>query len=161
MSSTYKVQVNKSSKFELTEGDVLKINTIKTNDHQYHILHNNKSFYPEIIKSNFNSKNYTVQINGNSYQVDISDQLDQLIDDMGFSLSASKLVNAIKAPMPGLLLDIHIEVGQEVAENDSLLVLEAMKMENVIMSPRDGIIKSISATKGDAVDKGQLLIEFE
>ncbi|MCL4126550.1 UNVERIFIED_CONTAM: hypothetical protein GTU68_064554 [Idotea baltica] len=63
--------------------------------------------------------------------------------------------------MPGLILEINIAVGQEVKENDSLLILEAMKMENILTSPRDGIIKSISVSKGDAVEKNQLLIEFE
>jgi biotin carboxyl carrier protein len=48
-----------------------------------------------------------------------------------------------------------------VKENEQLLILEAMKMENSILSPRDGIIKSISVAKSQAVDKGQLLIEFE
>jgi len=87
--------------------------------------------------------------------------LDLLIKQMGFSLGKSKTVNEIKAPMPGLILDIAVEVGQEVHEDDSLLVLEAMKMENNITSPRDGVIKSINIKKGDAVDKGALLIEFE
>ena len=48
-----------------------------------------------------------------------------------------------------------------VQENDPLLILEAMKMENSFLSPREGKIKSIAVVKGQAVDKGQLLIEFE
>ena len=80
---------------------------------------------------------------------------------MGFELGSSKVVNNVKAPMPGLILDIHVEIGQEVKENDSLLILEAMKMENVLTSPRDGIIAAICVEKGDAVDKNKLLIEFE
>ncbi|WP_445724287.1 biotin/lipoyl-containing protein, partial [Flavobacterium sp.] len=67
----------------------------------------------------------------------------------------------IKAPMPGLILEINVEVGQSVKENDPLLILEAMKMENSFLSPRDGVIKSIAVEKGNAVDKGQLLVEFE
>jgi biotin carboxyl carrier protein len=63
--------------------------------------------------------------------------------------------------MPGLILEIHVQTGQEVNEDDPLLILEAMKMENVITSPRDGIIKSITVKKGETVDKNQLLIEFE
>jgi biotin carboxyl carrier protein len=78
-----------------------------------------------------------------------------------FEVGLTKQVNAIKAPMPGLILEINVVVGQTVQENDPLLILEAMKMENSFLSPRDGVIKSIAVTKGDAVDKGQLLIEFE
>ena len=80
---------------------------------------------------------------------------------MGFSVGSTKQVNFVKAPMPGLILEINVKVGQEVKENDPLLILEAMKMENIITSPRDGIIKLIDAKKGDAVEKNQLLINFE
>jgi biotin carboxyl carrier protein len=80
---------------------------------------------------------------------------------MGFDISSSKMIDEIKAPMPGLILEINVKVGQEVKENDALLILEAMKMENVLTSPRSGFIKSISAKKSDSVEKNQLLIEFE
>lgn len=63
--------------------------------------------------------------------------------------------------MPGLILDILVEEGQEVNEEDQLVILEAMKMENVITSPRNGVIKKIGVSKGDAVDKKQMLIEFQ
>ena len=79
---------------------------------------------------------------------------------MGFAIGGTKHVNSIKAPMPGLILDINVKEGQEVKENDNLIILEAMKMENSITSPRDGIIKSISVNKSDTVEKNQLLIEF-
>lgn len=80
---------------------------------------------------------------------------------MGIERGKTKLVNAIKAPMPGLILEISVAVGQSVKENDPLLILEAMKMENSFLSPRDGIIKAIAVEIGNAVEKGQLLVEFE
>lgn len=160
MSSAYKVKVNKIFDFEFTEEDISKIDIVSNSKSTHHILQNNKSFHTEIVQSDFNTKKYTVKVNNNSYQVSITNELDTRIAAMGFSIGSSKQVNAIKAPMPGLLLDIQVEIGQEVKEDDPLLILEAMKMENIILSPRDGVIKSISATTGDAVDKGQLLIEF-
>ncbi|PKV51970.1 biotin-dependent enzyme [Aquimarina sp. MAR_2010_214] len=160
MSSVYKVKVNKVFDFELTEEDISKIDMVSNSKSTHHILQNNTSFHTEIVQSDFNSKKYTVKVNNNSYQVNITNELDTRIAAMGFSIGSSKQVNAIKAPMPGLLLDVQVEIGQEVKEDDPLLILEAMKMENLILSPRDGVIKSITATTGDAVDKGQLLIEF-
>ena len=91
----------------------------------------------------------------------IKNELDQLIDKMGFSLSSVKHIDNIKAPMPGLILEVSVTPGQEVKEDDPLLILEAMKMENVITSPRHGTIKGVSVTQGEAVQKNQLLIEFE
>lgn len=160
MSSPYKVSVNAIFDFEFTEEDISKIDIVSDSKSTHHILQNNKSFHAEIVQSDFNTKKYTVKVNNNSYQVNITNELDTRIAAMGFSIGSSKQVNAIKAPMPGLLLDIQVEIGQEVKEDDPLFILEAMKMENIILSPRDGIIKSITATMGDAVDKGQLLIEF-
>ena len=100
-------------------------------------------------------------VNSNTYQVKIANKLDQLISKMGFSIGTNKQINKIKAPMPGLILDVMAKEGQVVKEDDALLILEAMKMENVIISQREGIIKTIAVKKGDAVDKNNLLIEFE
>ncbi|WP_108868531.1 acetyl-CoA carboxylase biotin carboxyl carrier protein subunit [Aquimarina aquimarini] len=161
MNSTYKVSVNKVFEFDVTEEDILKTDITSNLDTTHHVLLDNTSYHTEIVQSDFNAKQYTIRVNHNTYQVNIADELDARIKEMGFSIGSSKQVNAIKAPMPGLLLDIQVKTGQEVKEDDPLLILEAMKMENIILSPRDGIIKSISATTGDAVDKGQLLIEFE
>jgi biotin carboxyl carrier protein len=161
MKNDYKVKVNKSLAITLTQEELSTIDSIEVSKNKFHILQNNQPFQAEIISSDFSSKLYTVKLNNNTYKVKIQSELDLLIKEMGFSLGKSKTVNEIKAPMPGLILDIAVKVGQEVQENDSLLVLEAMKMENNITSPRNGIIKSININKGDAVDKGILLIEFE
>ena len=157
----YKVKVNNALEFDVTNEDLAKIDVMQTADAKYHILQNNTSFKAEITTANFNKKEYSVKVNNNTYTINISNDLDVLIKEMGFSIGSTKHINTIKAPMPGLILDINISVGQDVKEDDALLVLEAMKMENIITSPRDGVIKSISANKGDAIDKGQLLVEFE
>ncbi len=161
MSNTYKVNVNDSFQFDIDKEQVSQLDSVSIEANKFHVLHQNTPFKAEIVSANFNQKTYTVKVNNNLYTVAIADALDLLIKEMGFEVGATKQVNAIKAPMPGLILEISVSVGQEVKENDSLLILEAMKMENSFLSPRDGIIKSISVTKGDAVDKGQLLIEFE
>jgi biotin carboxyl carrier protein len=70
-------------------------------------------------------------------------------------------VNEVKAPMPGLVLNILVEPGQEISKGDGLFVLEAMKMENIIKSPTDAIVKSIEVEKGIAVEKNQVLVKFE
>ncbi len=157
----YKVKVNGSMEFDIWEDDISQLDAVQIAQNKYHILQSNKPFKAELVDSNFNRKNYLIRVNNNTYNVNISNPLDILIDKLGFTFGSSKHVNLIKAPMPGLILDIHVKSGQEVKENDPLLILEAMKMENVISSPRDGVIKSVNISKGDAIDKGHLLIEFE
>ncbi len=161
MDYKFKVKVNNSLEFDISDDDVLKLDAEKTADNKYHVLQNNKPFKAELIDSNFNRKKYSIKVNKHTYDVDISNSLDLIINKMGFAFGTTKHVDLIKAPMPGLILDIHVEEGQEVKEDEALLILEAMKMENVITSPRDGIIKYVNIDKGDAIDKGHLLIEFE
>ena len=161
MSQSFKVNVNSSLDFDISETESSQLNSIKVSNNTYHVLHDNTSFKAELSASDFNNKIVEVKVNNNTYSVNIFNELDSLIKDMGFELGSSKVVNEIKAPMPGLILEISVEIGQEVKENDTILILEAMKMENVLTSPRDGIIKSIAIEKGEAVDKNKLLIEFE
>lgn len=161
MTEKYQIKVNNSFDFELTKSDLDQLDAIDTGQNSLHILSENTPYEAEIIAADFNHKKYTVAVSGNSYEVEISNELDVLIKEMGFEIGATKEINSIMAPMPGLILEISVQVGQDVKQNDHLLILEAMKMENSFLSPRDGIIKSIAVVKGDAVDKGQLLIEFE
>lgn len=161
MDKKYKVKVNDSYEHRFTNDEILYLDTQRISDSKFHVLQEGKSFNSEIIKSDFLHKSYTIKINSNTYQVEISNELDLLIEDMGLAISATKQVNDIKAPMPGLILDVLVEQGAEVSEGDYLVVLEAMKMENTLTAPRDGVVKSISVTKGQTVDKNQLLIEME
>lgn len=64
----------------------------------------------------------------------------------------------VTAPMPGNILDIQVTEGQQVAEGDILVILEAMKMENEIMAPHAGTVKTISVAKGASVETGDLLV---
>jgi len=161
MSSTYKLTVNNSYEFNLEEGDLQNLDVVPVEKNIFHVLNRHKPYNATIVSADFNAKSYTIKVNNNSYDVALADGLDLLIKNMGIDRGSTKVINTIKAPMPGLILEISVSVGQEVKENDPLLILEAMKMENSFLSPRDGVIKSIAVTTGNAVDKGQLLIEFE
>ncbi|GAB1858171.1 hypothetical protein MHTCC0001_30080 [Flavobacteriaceae bacterium MHTCC 0001] len=161
MSSTFKAKVNNSFDFDIALNDILNLDIATISKTEYHLLNDHISYTAKIITSNFNSKTYRISVNNTVYNVDISNELDKLITSMGFSMGSKPEIKSIKAPMPGLILDINVSAGQEVQENDALLILEAMKMENSITSPIDGTIKAVHATKGEAVEKGQLIIEFE
>lgn len=67
----------------------------------------------------------------------------------------------INAPMPGTILNIQVNAGDQVTKGQVLLVLEAMKMENEIMSPRDGVVAGVHVNKGDSVDSGKLLVSLQ
>ena len=68
---------------------------------------------------------------------------------------------ALKAPMPGLVVRVQVEVGQSVAAGAGVVVLEAMKMENELRAATAGTVRTVRVTAGEAVEKGQVLVEFE
>jgi biotin carboxyl carrier protein len=63
--------------------------------------------------------------------------------------------------MPGKVLEIMVESGQTIAKGEGLLILEAMKMENMLKAEQDGTVKSVNVSVGDAVEKNNILIDFE
>ncbi len=74
---------------------------------------------------------------------------------------AGALVNQVKAPMPGNILDIMVKPGDHVSLGQQLCALEAMKMKSAIRSPRDGVIATVDVTAGQTVAYGDVLITFE
>ena len=161
MDKNYRVNVNEDIELNFTLDDIQNLDVQEISESKYHVLKNHRSFKTEIIDKDFLKRHYTVKINGNTYQIAIATELDLLIEEMGLSLGNAQMVNDIKAPMPGLILEVNVKEGDEVKEGDYLLVLEAMKMENTLTAPRDGVVKSISITNGETVEKNQLLIEME
>jgi biotin carboxyl carrier protein len=112
MSTSYKLSVNNTTNFELNESDLKNLDAVSVEKAKFHVLKDNKPFKAEIVAADFISKKYTIKVNNNTYEVAISDALDQLIKNMGIERGRTKVVNAIKAPMPGLILEISVEVGQ-------------------------------------------------
>jgi len=67
----------------------------------------------------------------------------------------------VMSPMPATVVAVHVTPGQPVAEGETLIVLEAMKMELPIRAPRAGVVKTVACAKGDLVQPGVNLLEFE
>ncbi|HPH88291.1 MAG TPA: acetyl-CoA carboxylase biotin carboxyl carrier protein subunit, partial [Chitinophagales bacterium] len=138
-----------------------EIDLVKLLDNKFHILQNHKSYSIEIIHADYNLKRFSIKVNNNIYDLNLQTELDILLDKMGMSATSDEKMDNVKAPMPGLVLDILVEAGQSVKKGDNLLILEAMKMENIIKASGNGVVKNININKKDAVEKNQLLIEME
>jgi acetyl/propionyl-CoA carboxylase alpha subunit len=67
----------------------------------------------------------------------------------------------VKAPMPGRVVRVLVEVGQEVAEGEGVVVIEAMKMQNELKSPKGGRVVRVGMVVGDAVGSGDVLVVVE
>ena len=165
-----KVNNNKSFKVELDEVNPRKgtinetpfeLNLLQLEKGMFHVIRNNKSYNAQLVSFDKEAKSMELSINGNIYTLQLSDKYDELLKSLGMDTAMLSKVNELKAPMPGLVLDIMVEPGSTVSKGDSLLVLEAMKMENILKAPADGIVKSINVNKKNAVEKNQVLISFE
>jgi propionyl-CoA carboxylase alpha chain len=67
----------------------------------------------------------------------------------------------VLSPMPGLLVEVSVQVGQKVQAGERVAVIEAMKMENVLFATQDGVVKNVVAAKGESLTVDQLIVEFE
>ncbi|MEM7101603.1 MAG: biotin/lipoyl-containing protein [Bacteroidota bacterium] len=157
-----KADVNEGQfNFELNPDDMNDWDIIDLGDGKFHLLIENRSYSAQIIESDPSGKILSVKVGQNVYQVKLEDENDQLIRKMGLSNLNTKKINQVKAPMPGLVLDILIEPGQSISKGDSLIILEAMKMENVLKAPSDGVVKAVLVDKGASVEKNTVLIDLE
>jgi len=126
----------------------------------FHIIKDFISYNLEVIEVDFVKKSFLISVNGNNYELLVENRYDELLKTLGFDNLEANKINEIKAPMPGLVIDVCISEGDIIKKGDKIIVLEAMKMENIIKSPTDGIIKKINVKKGMAVEKNQILINF-
>jgi len=124
-------------------------------------LVNGKSFTAQLERIDVKTKEIILRINGQVHQVAIREDIDLLLSSMGLDLKSMQKIEPIKAPMPGLILKVLVEPGQEINKGDGLLILEAMKMENVLKATNSAKVKSIKVGERMAVEKGAILIELE
>ena len=160
MTENYLAKVDSES-FKLNLQDIEELDLITLGQDHYHILSDHQAFDVQLLEANFSKREFTLSINGNIYPVKIEDQFDALLKQLGLAANKNQKQKIIKAPMPGLVLDVLVTEGQVIEKGTHLLILEAMKMENILKSDAPGIIKHIKVEKGNTVEKGQLLIEME
>jgi acetyl/propionyl-CoA carboxylase alpha subunit len=129
-------------------------------DGRYHVLHKGNSYNAELVTADYVAKIFVLKINGQRVELQAKDRFDQLLERMGLSNTVATKVNELKAPMPGLIVDIRVQPGATVQKGDPLLVLEAMKMENILKAPADGTVSSIKVELRTNVTKGQVLVQF-
>lgn len=153
--------VNEEHEFNITPEAAKALDMIPDGPGRYHLLYEGQAYAVEVLEADFERSTYTLLLNGRKQVVRVADFYDRLVQALGLQAGGSQKINSVKAPMPGLVLEVSVTPGQSVQKGDTLLILEAMKMENVIKAAGEGVVKAIPATKGLAVDKGQVLIEFE
>ena len=96
---------------------------------------------------------FAVAVDGDTVLVDIPD----------YEAEAEAIAGGdkVSAPMPGKVIDLRVQPGDEVTKDQTLAVMEAMKMEHSLKAPRDGVVKAVGASVGEQVAEGVMLVELE
>ena len=104
---------------------------------------------------------YTLWLDGWRFEVEALDERTKAIRELSGASAGPSGPAPLKAPMPGLIVRVSVQVGDQVQAGQGIVVMEAMKMENELRATAAGKVKSILATPGTAVEKGALLVELE
>lgn len=157
---------NKTYSVEKTE-DSIEVNGKTINwdlqwisDRKIHLIYENKSIEAELISLDKETKTVQFKLGNKTTSLQLKDRFDVLLEQLGMDNVSSQMLKEIKAPMPGLILDLKVKPGDEVKKGDVVLILEAMKMENIIKSPGDGTVKAVKVSLNQSVEKNQVLLQF-
>ena len=159
--NAFEVAPNEGKAEGLINGDFYALDIEKIDSNTWHIIKENASYYVQWIERNEEAKTFTLKVNGTLITLEAKNDFDLLLDKMGMANLGGSKASKLKAPMPGKVLEIMVETGREVAKGEGLLILEAMKMENVLKAEDSGFVKSVNVSVGQAVEKNNILIEFE
>jgi|SRR5579859_7497837 len=127
---------------------------------RYSLLINHRSYEPVVRRLEADEEGgtrYEVVIAGQAYEVRLEDERERELASLAGGAHESGDAT-VKAPMPGLVVNIPVAVGESVQRGQTVAVLEAMKMENDLSAPRSGMIKEIKVATGQAVNQGQPLV---
>ena len=153
---SYEIQIEKDRAIvdnELWDGDLVKVA-----ENLYHLIKGSRSYTIELLK--VDNKQLQLKVNGIPAVAVVQDKYDLLLEKLGMQEANDTKHAEVRAPMPGMIVEVLVEKGQQVNKGEKLLILEAMKMENVIKSAGDGTVEAVLVEKGMNVEKNQVLIQF-
>ncbi|MGI8498553.1 MAG: biotin/lipoyl-containing protein [Gemmatimonadaceae bacterium] len=114
-----------------------------------------------VVRRRLGRGRYVLWIDGFTYEVEALDERARAIRDLSGAATSVTGPASLLAPMPGLIVRVHVSPGDSVSIGQALVVMEAMKMENELRATAAGRVKIVRATVGAAVEKGATLVEME
>lgn len=114
-----------------------------------------------VVRSGASRGLYTIWLDGFRFEVEALDERARAIRELSGASAGPPGPAPLKAPMPGLIVRVNVQVGDTVQAGQGLVVMEAMKMENELRAQAAGKVRSIVVSPGTVVEKGALLIELE
>lgn len=138
-------------------GEEMRVKSDPVADNKSSLILNNHS-YDAVVVGSAEKDTYDVIVGGEAHSVLVQDQLTYRVAQAKQAAEANMGEVTVKSPMPGLIIAVSVEVGQEVEKGQTLIILESMKMENELKSPRAGVVLKTETEAGASVEKGQKLV---
>jgi len=131
---------------------------IQRSDDLLHIALNGKHWQARAVACTGMVQRWHVQLQGpEGVELWITDQ-SHSAPSTGASAQAAQ---SLRAPFNGKLIALHVQEGQQVKQGDAVLVIESMKLEHILCAPRDAVVHSLSASVGQQVGPGQVLVQWK
>ena len=164
----YMVKVDDAEVEVLLDGDVATVNGESTTAHvsdvegtPVRMVTFGDAVHRVVARRGESRGRFTLWLDGFRYEVEALDERTRAIRELSGASAAASGPAPLKAPMPGMIVRVAVQAGDEVVPGQSLIVMEAMKMENELRATVAARIKSVHAQAGTAVEKGALLLEME
>ncbi len=124
----------------------------------YSLILDGKSYESFVYQG---EEDWEVLLRGRQYQVKVEDEREKRLRVAAGGGAAEGGEFHLKAPMPGLVVTVPVEEGQQVKKGQVLLILESMKMQNELKAPRDGVVDRIRVKAGESVEQKQTLLSVQ
>lgn len=148
----FEIEIDKEGAVTLN-GELRHVDFLSLGESLYSVIMENKSIQVVIDDD---QGHYSVMLEGRLYDGQVLDERALLMAQRRGTLGVSS--GEVIAPMPGLIVAVSVEVGQEIAQGQTVVILESMKMQNELKSPIDGVVEQIQVSPGQTVDKNALMV---
>ncbi len=154
----YEVEINEDDEIVVDE-QILPVDfQAVAEEAVYSLIVNGQSYEAYIDPT---EAGWQVLVRGKLYLVDVEDERQRRLRESRGSEIVQTGEFKLKSPMPGLVVDVPVEQGEDVSRGQKLIVLESMKMQNELKAPRDGRVGRVEVRSGDSVEQGQVMITLE
>lgn len=141
------------------DGIIYEVDLVKIKNHEYSILHEGKSYNVEIAAQP-EPKHYDLLTSNANYELEIIDNETRYMQNR--HNSGNDIADSIiRAPMPGRVVSVLVNTGDQVEAGQTILILSAMKMESEFKAGKAGIVTEIGIKEGDTVESNQVLVVIE
>jgi biotin carboxyl carrier protein len=154
---TFEIEVNTEGEV-VVDGAELAVDFRPVSGPVYSLIVDGRSYEAYV---NTLDEGMEVLMQGTYYLIKVEDERQKRLRESYAGVVTIKGEYQLKAPMPGLIVSVTVEVGQSVQQGDLLLILESMKMQNELKAPRQGVVSRVRVSAGDSVEQNQVLLTLE